>query len=233
MEQIKRGFFIAQGSNDVFLRIGFCPDFIKIVEHATGLEILWFRLKGNDQSVTCVAAGDRTVSASTGITIGHMAKIPYDMTADTDFTAFTDANWLEDGKEANAVKISSDTTGLTDHAVMFYEAHRMGFPAIRAVHDGGDNKNTYFQDASIDFEKLGVVSSPTDPTWLLYNVSNNNYAHIGAVQKVTDKANKCRLTLVTAAGAAVAAADIDDGDIALILPIWAAQYPLGDYGHMT
>lgn len=233
MEQVKTGFFIAQGSNDVFLRIGFCPDHVQIFEHATGLQIDWFRLKGNDQGVTRVAAGDRTVNTGQGIVIGHLAKNPYDMTADADFTAFSDANWLEDGKEANAIKITSDTTGLTDHAVMFYKAWRMGFPAIRAVHDGGDNCNTYFQDASIDFEKLGVVSSPTDPQWLIYNVTNNNYAHVGAVQKVTDKANKCRLTTVTAAGVATASADFDDGDVCIILPKWAAQYPLSDYGHMS
>lgn len=233
MNQIKRGFFIAQGSNDVFLRIGFCPDFVRIVEHATGLEIMWFRLKGLDQDVTRVAAGDRTVNTGQGVVLGHMAKIPYDMTADTDFTAFSDANWLENNMEANAIKLTSDITGLTDHAMMFYEAWRMDYPAIRAVHDGGDNCNTYFQDASIDFEKLGVVSSPTNPQWLLYNVTNNNYAHIGAVQKVTDKANKCRVTLVTAAGVATSAADIDDGDIGILIPKMHAQYPLGDYGHMT
>ena len=224
---------IAQGSNDIFLRIGFCPDIVKITEWATGLGMLWYRLQGIDTSITRVAAGDRTVQTAQGIVLGHIEEDTIDMDADGDFTAFSDSNWWESGYDANAIKLTSDLTGLTDHALLMVEAIEMQVPVIRAVHDGGDNCNTYFQDASIDFEKLGVTSSPTAPSWLLYNTTNNNYAYVGEVQTVSGKTNKCRVTLVTAAGAAVAAADIDDDDVALLLPVRYAQYPLGDYGIMS
>ena len=224
---------IAQGANDIFLKLGFCPDVVRITEWATGLEVIWYRLQGIDTSITIVAAGDKTVQTGEGIVLGHIAEDVIDMDADADFTAFSDSNWHEAGKDANAIKLTSDLAGLTDHALLQLEAWEIQVPVIRAVHDGGDNCNTYFQDASIDFEKLGVVSSPTAPTWLLLNTSNNNYAYIGEVQAVTDKANKCRLTLVTAAGAAMASADIDDGDVALIMPVRYAQYPLSDYGLMS
>lgn len=225
--------FIAQGSNDIFFKLGFCPEIIRINEWATGLEMIWYRLQGLDTAITADATGDRTVQTAQGIVLGSIPEKVDEMDADADFTAFSDANWLENDLTANAVKLTSDLTGLTDHALCMMEAYEMDVPVVRAVHDGGDTSNTYFQDASIDFEKLGVVSSPTNPQWLLYNLTNNNYAYIGEVQRVTGKANKCRLTLVTAAGAALAAADIDDDDVALILPKMHQQYPLSDYGIMT
>lgn len=224
---------IAQGSNDIFVRVGFCPDVVKITEWATGLEIFWSRFQGNDTAITIVAAGDKTVQTAQGIVLGSMEVDPVDMTADTDFTAFSDSNWLEQGLSANAIKLTSDLTGLTDHALLTVEVWGIDAPIIRSTHDGGDTKNTYWQDSSLDFIKLGVVSSPTRPTWLLYNMTNNNYAWIGEVQKVSGKANMCRLTLVNAAGEAMAAADIDDDDVALILPRAYAQGPLSDYGLMS
>ena len=224
---------VAQGSNDIFIKLGFCPDIVRITEWATGLEMLWYRLQGPDTSITRVAAGDRTVQTAQGLYLGHIAEESYDVDADADFVAFSDVNWVEGDKTANAIKLTSDLTGLTDHALCMLEAYEMDVPVIRSIHDGGDTKHTYWQDASIDFEKLGVITSPTKPTWVLYNTTNNNYAYIGEVRSVSGKANKCRLTLVNAAGTAMAAADIDDDDVALILPRGEVQYPLSDYGLMS
>lgn len=226
---------IAQGANDIFLKIGFCPDVIKITEWATGLGIIWYRLQGIDTAITRVAAGDRTVQSGQGIVLGSIEKDHgEEMTADTDFTAFSDSNWAEDGMTANAVKLTSDLTGLTDHALLMFEAFRMQVPVIRAVHDGDTNNNTYFEDSSIDFKELGVSDQWNRAQWLIYNLSNNNYAYISEVIKPVGKAKHCRLRLAEATdGTATASADIDTGDVALILPRKYAQYPLSDYGLMT
>ena len=215
---------IAQGTNDIFLRIGFCPDVVKFTEWATGLGFIWFRAQGNDTGITRVAAGDRTVQTAQGVKLVYFDDIPHKLSSDP--TVVEAGDWVH----ANGIQFTSDLTGLTDHAVLMVEAWRMDTPFVRAVHDGGDNKNTYFQDSSIDFQENGVVGGQK---WILYNLSNNNYAHIGAVQKPSGQTKYCRVTLVDSGGTALTAADIDDDDVAILLPKDLAQYPLSDYGHMT
>ena len=226
---------IAQGSNDIFVKLGFCPDVIRITEWASGLEIMWYRLQGPDTAITATAAGDKSVQTSQGVYLGSINKMTAaEMTADSDFTAFSDVNPVEDGMTANAVKLTSDLTGLTDHALLQFEAWRMQEPVFRSIHDGGDTVHTYWQDSSIDFKELGVSGPAAACNWLLYNLTNLNYAYIKDVQKPSGQSKYCRLLLAEAAdGTATAAADIDDGDVALILPIRIAQYPLSDYGLMT
>jgi hypothetical protein len=226
---------IAQGANDIFLKLGFCPDVVKITEWATGLGVIWYRLQGNDTSITRVAAGDRTVQTGEGIVLGSINKMTAEeMTADTDFTAFSDSNWSEDGMQANAIKLTSDLAGLTDHALLMVEAFRSKIPVIRAIHDGGDDCNTYFQDSSIDFRELGVSEDTTRAQWLVYNLSNNNYAWVKEIQKPSGQTKYCRVLVAEATdGTATAAADFDDDDVLLLLPRQYAQYPLSDYGLMT
>jgi hypothetical protein len=226
---------IAQGSNDIFVPIGFCPDVIRITEWASGLEIVWCRWQGIDTAITIVAAGDKTVQTGEGVVLGSISeKDGVAMSADTDFTAFSDSNWAEGDLTANAVKLTSDLTGLTDHALLLFEAFRMSEPVIRAVHDGGDTVHTYFQDSSIDFRELGVSGGAAECSWLLYNLSNNNYCFISDVVRPSGQAKYCRLMTAEAKdGTATAAADFDDDDVALILPRRIAQYPLSDYGLMT
>jgi len=110
------------------------------------------------------------------------------------------------------------------------EAWRQSVPVVRAVHDGTTSANTYFEDRSIDFKEQGVCG---EQQWLLFNITNTNYAHIGKVQKPAGQTKHCRLTLVDSGGTAMAAADCDTSDVALIMPKREAQYPLSDYGHMT
>jgi len=202
MECFKTFPVIAQGANDIFLKVGWCPDIIKFTEWATGLGGIWYRLQGKDTAISRVAAGDRTVQTAKGFYLGHIPMKMDEMDADADFTAFTDVNWKEDGMEANAVKVASDVVGMTDHALI------------------------------LDFLELGVVSS-TPPQWLVYNLTNQDYAYVGVVQKPSGQQKHCRATLVNAAGTAMAAADIDDDDVLLLLPKYAAQYPLSDYGLMS
>lgn len=226
---------IAQGSNDIFIKLGFCPDVIRITEWATGLGIMWYRLRGLDTAITRVAAGDRTVQTDQGIVLGSMQPAHGEvMTADSEFTAFSDSNWSEDGMDCNAVKLTSDLTGLTDHALLQFEAWRMCEPVIRAIHDGGNNSNTYFQDSSIDFRELGVSAQHDRAQWLLYNTSNNNYCYVKDVVKPAGQRKYCRLLSAEATdGTPTASADFDDGDVVLVLPRRIAQYPLSDYGLMT
>lgn len=219
---------IGQGSNDLFVRIGWCPDIVKFTEWETGLEFMWYRLQGKDTGISIVAAGDKTVETAKGIYLVNFTEDPMDMSAD--LTAFTDVNWNENGKDANGIKFASDVVGLTDHGLLHMEAWRMQVPIIRAVHDGTTSANTYFQDSSIDFKKLGVSGGQL---WLLYNFTNQNYAYIGEIQKPSGQSKFCRVTLVTAAGIAMAAADSDTSDVAYLLPKKNAQYPLSDYGIMS
>lgn len=225
---------IAQGANDIFLKIGFCPDVVRITEWATGLEMMWYRLQGIDTSITIVAAGDKTVQTGEGVVLGSInAAHGEEMTADTDFTAFTNSNWAENDLTANAVKLTSDLAGLTDHALLQFEAWRMMEPIIRSVHDGGAS-HVFWQDTDIDFRELGVSSQDGRAQWLLYNMSNNNYAYIKEVVKPVGQTKYNKLLLAEAAdGTPTAAAAIADADVALILPRRIAQYPLSDYGLMT
>jgi len=227
---------IAQGANDIFLFIGFCPEIIRITEWATGLELMWYRLQGNDSSLTTVAAGDKTVSTDKGVVLGHIEGVANgeEMTADTQFTAFTDCNWSENGLSCNAVKLTADAVGLTDHALLQVEVWGVQSPVIRAVHDGTTNNNTYFEDSSVDFQELGVSGQIDRCQWLLYNKSNNNYCYIREVIKPEGKQKYCRLiTAKDSAGTPTTAADFDTGDVVYVLPRQIAQYPLSDYGLMT
>lgn len=214
---------IAQGSNDIFVRLGFCPDVVKFTEWATGLGFEWFRAMGNDVGITRAAAGDRTVQSGQGVKLVSFDDIPHKLTADP--TEVEAGDW----GSANGIQLTSDLTGLTDHAVLMLEAWRLDTPVVRMVHDGGST-HTFIEDSSIDIRENGVVGGQL---WIVYNTSNNNYAHIGAVQKPTDKTKHCKATLVDSGGTALTAAAIADADVLLLIPKDLAQYPLSDYGHMT
>lgn len=228
MDQYYSQPIIAQGSNDIFVKIGWCPDVVKITEWATGLEMLWHRIQGHDTAITRVAAGDRTVQTAQGIFLCAIDGNPADLGSDP--AVFTDCNFTENGKVANAVKLTSDLTGLTDHALCLFEAKRSSIPVFRGVHDGTTSSDEYFEDSSIDFKELGVSGGQT---WIMINKTNNNYVHIGAVQKPSGKSKFCRLTSVTAAGVLTGSADFDTSDVIYVMQKAHAQYPLGDYGHAS
>jgi hypothetical protein len=215
---------IAQGANDIFIRIGWCPDLVRITEWATGLGVEWYRAMGNDVAITRAAAGDRTVQSGQGIKLVKFTDVPHQLSADPSEVEAGD--WAN----ANGIQLTSDLTGLTDHAVLMVECFRISCPFVRAVHDGTTSANTYFEDSSIDFKENGVQGGQK---WILFNVNNTNYAHIGAVQKPAGQSKYCRLTLVDSGGTAMTLADSDTGDVAIIMPKDMAQYPLSDYGHMT
>ena len=215
---------IAQGSNDIFIRLGFCPDVVKFTEWATGLGFEWFRGQGNDVGITRTAAGDRTVQTAQGVKLVYFEDIPHKLTADP--TEVEAGDWAH----ANGIQLTSDVTGLTDHALLMVEAWRIDINFVRSVHDGGDAVHTYWQDSSLDFSENGVSGGQK---YILYNLTNNNYAHIGAVQRPSGQEKHCRVTLVDSGGTALTAADIDDDDVCIVLPKDSCQYPLSDYGTMS
>lgn len=213
---------IGQGSNAIYVRLGFCPDVVKLTEWATGLAFEWYRGQGNDTGINADATGDRTVQTDQGVKLVYFEDIPHKLTAVP--TVVEAGDW----QKANGIQLTSDLTALTDHALLMCEAFRMDVPFTRGVHDGTTSSNTYFEDSSMDFAHQGVCGGQT---WILYNMTNNNYAHISSLVKVTDKYS--RLMLSDAAGTATTAADIDTSDVCLIMQKDMAQYPLSTYGHMT
>lgn len=224
MKEIFRIPVIAQGANAIYIKTGFCPDVVKVTEWATGLGVEWFRGQGNDTAITRVAAGDRTVQTAQGIQLVKMdGELP-------DLNAAPTVVEAGDWANANGFMFTSDLTGLTDHALLMVEAYALDTNFVRAVHDAGDAVNTYFQDSSLDFIEQGISGGQT---YILLNITNQNYAHIGDVQKPFGKDKYCRLTLVDSGGAAMTAADIDDDDVCIIIQKNKAQYPLSDCVHMT
>jgi len=219
---------LAQGSNDIFVRIGFCPDVVRLTEWATGIEMSWYRLQGADTSATTDANGSITVQTTQGMKLVAFTEESTAMTGD--LTAFTDVNPVEDGESANGVQLTSDLTGLTDNALLTFEAWRMEVPVLRGVHDGTTSSNTYFEDSSVDFKKNGVCGGQQ---WIIHNTTNNNYCYVGEVQKPSGKTKACRLTSVLADGTATTAADFDTSDVVLVMPIRYSQYPLTDCTIMT
>ena len=224
MKEIFRIPVIAQGAHAIYIKTGFCPDVVKITEWATGLGVEWFRGQGNDTSITRVAAGDRTVQTAQGVKLvkidGHMS----------DLTAAPTVVEAGDWANANGFMFTSDLTGLTNHALLMVEAYSLDTNFIRSIHDGGDAVHTYWEDSSLDFRENGISGGQN---FILFNLTNANYCHIGEVQKPFGENKACRLTLVDSGGQALTASDIDDDDICIILQKNKAQYPLSDYGHMT
>ena len=215
---------IAQGSNAIYVRLGFCPDVVRFTEWASGLGFEWFRGQGNDTGITRVAAGDRTVQTDQGVKLVYFDDLPHKLTAVP--TIVEAGDW----QKANGIWLTSDITGLTDHALLMLEAFRIDNAFSRGVHDAGDAVDTYFEDSSMDFQLNGVCGGQK---WILYNLTNNNYAHISSVVKPSGTSKYSRLMLSDSAGTATTAADIDDDDVCIVLQKDMAQYPLSDYGHMT
>ena len=221
---------IGQGSNDIYQRLGFCPDSIKLTEYGTGLEAKWHRVIGNDQCIDSAAAGDKLVKTTMGINLVAFTADPIDMSAD--LVPLSGAMPVVDGAAANGVHLTSDLSVLTDHKVVILEAWgSSGVNVIRATHDGTTSSNTYFEDSNVDFRDNGVCGGQK---YVIYNLTNNNYAYVKDVQKPSGKSRYCRLTTATTTtGTATTAADFDTSDVVLVMPLKWAQYPLSDYGLMT
>ncbi len=212
-------------TNDLFIFLGFCPDVVKLTKLSDGQDNYWYRIAGNDSSISRVAAGDRTVNTDKGIKLVKFeVNSVFDQTSDP--TVVTPNEYVD----ANGIQLTSDIAFLADDNLVFVEAWRMNHVFLKATHDGGDAVHTYMQDSSEDFKKAGVSGNQT---WLIYNQTNGDYAYVGEVLKPSGQTKFCRLTVTDADGNALAAADFDDDDVCYVFPKAAAWYPLSDITIMT
>lgn len=206
-----------------YVKLGFCPDIIKLTSTYSGIDMFWARCMGNDTSISRVAAGDRTLDTSYGITLVKFPEME-----SNDITATPTSVEAGQWNDADGILISSDSVPLADDVMFLLEAWTLDVPFVMGVHDGTTNNNTYFEDSSVDFRDAGVSTG-----WIIYNKSNGNYAYVGEVQKPAGKKKYCRVTSVLASGSATTAADFDTNDIVFLMPADAMAYPLSAIGAMT
>ncbi len=209
-------------TKDLYLRIGFCPEMVRITKLSDGQDNLWCRMLGNDGALVRVVAGDRTVSTTAGIKLVQFTDDAIDLSAAPD--VIDPGNWID----ANGIMITGDVAFLADDNIVLVEAWTMDSVFIKAVHDGTTSVN-YLEDSTFDFEDLGVSGNLT---WICYNQTNGNYGYIKSVLQPQGKSNKCRLILSDASGTEYTAAQaaIATDDVCYILPRKAAWYPMSDIG---
>jgi hypothetical protein len=210
----------------MYFALGFCPVKVRLTGTAAGNRTEWWiTVPPNDGLETTDSTGARVLDASDGLALVKFSD-PNDPENAT-ITTLENAQWYE----ANGILIDDGVLTNTDAVPFILEAWGVDIPIIRAVHDGGDNANTYFQDSSVDFEKAGVSGGQS---WIIINVTNDNYAYVKAVQKPAGQTKYCRLTTAEdSSGTATAAADFDDDDVCIVIPRQYAQRPLSGLGAMT
>jgi len=208
---------------DFYVKLGFCPDVVRLYSTYAGLEMIWCRCAANDSSISQVANGDRTLNTGSGI---KLVKFP--VMDSNDATAVPTVVEAGQWNDADGIMITDDAVPLADDVMFLLEAWTVDVPLVRAVHDGTNSSNTYFEDASVDFRDAGVSSG-----WVIYNQSNGNYCYVGEIQRPAGKAKFCRLTSVFADGTPTTAADFDTSDVCFIMPKSAMPYPLSAIGLMT
>lgn len=225
MEQYFNALVVTKDTNDLSVRIGWCPEVVRLTNITEGKGLTWTRIMGNDSSLERVAAGDLTANTDKGIKLCQFTGPMKDMTADP--TVIDPAEWYD----ANGITITADVAFLADDVVVLVEAWRStNRRAVKGVHDGTTSSNTYFEDASYDFKKAGFKVGD-----IVYNQTNANYGFIKEITKPIDKAKFCRVyTATDRAGLnATAAADFDTSDVVFIIPIELEWYPLTDLTEMT
>lgn len=218
-------YVVTMDGQDCYVKIGFCPDVVRITKLSDGQDNLWCRMLGNDGAIVRAVAGDRTITTDKGIKLVKFSDESINQTSDPEVV---DAgNWID----ANGIMITGDVGFLADDNIVLVEAYRMDTLWIKATHDGTTSMN-YLEDSSYDFKELGVSGGQT---FICYNLTNGDYAYVLNVVKPAGKTKFCRLTLGTADGTAytTAEADIDTSDVCYIFPVSAAQYPLSDLGLMA
>lgn len=217
-------FVMTTGSNDTYVKIGFCPDVVRFtVLNADGKDFIWCRAMGLGL-ISQDGDGTTTLDAD-GLALVKFEENSLDLTS-------TPSD-VEVGEyyNANGIRIDGNGADLTDGDPCLIEAWRISTPCIYTVHDGTTDSDTYWEDASIDFEKAGVCGGQK---WIFFNLENKNYAYVKEVQKPAGKENKCRLTLaLDSSGSATTAANSDTDDVGIVMLATDVQYPMSDVGIMT
>jgi len=213
-------YVVSADGADCFIPIGWCPEKVTITALDDGQANTWYRMLGNDGALVRAAAGDITITTDKGIKLVKFEDSSDKITSDP--SAVDPGNWID----ANGIQITGDVAFLGDDEIVFVEAWGMDRVWIKATHDGTTSSNTYFEDGSYDFLELGVSGNGQ---WLIYNLTNTDYAWIKDVVKPADSSKHCRLyTATDAIGTATTAADFDTGDVCYIFEAKTAQYPMSD-----
>jgi len=213
---------LAQGTGAaIYFRLGWCPSKVVIQGSAEEDSVVWTIDMAAGYGVQSIDTdGISTLTAATGITLVQF-------TGDSDTLPTAAPSSVEPGRywEANGIGIGASAAANVNGNPFTVQAFRMNVPIVRAVHDGTNPSQAYFEDSSIDFLEAGV--SPNGK-FILVNETNDNMAYVGAITKPAGKDKYCRIytfadeLLVTATAAAAFATS----DVVFIIPRQYIQYPL-------
>lgn len=219
-------------TNDLFIKIGFAPDVVRLTNLNDGSRFIWNRCEHGHFQGAAASGGlgiDTTGAvalntSAAGIVLCKFTDEPVDTTSDPAIVDGTNFHL------ANGIKIGSTAALLADDQLLLVEAWRANFLFLKAYHDGTTNNNTYFEDTSYDFKELGVSGNGR---WIIYNQSNGNYAYIKKIEAGTNGRHSRIYTATDQEGTATTAADFDTNDVCYIFPLEAMPYPFSDIGIMT
>ena len=215
------GQFVMGTAADTYIRIGFCPDIVKIIDCTTHIELIWVR--------AIAALGEQRIANGTGsndtdaMSLVAFSDNPEDLSsAPSDIEA---AQWYN----ANGFRIDAAVASIPDGSLCYVEAWGSPIPVIPLKHDGGST-HLFISDSSVDLKEAGVTGNGD---WIVINTGNDNYAFVGAISKSGDK--YCKALLYEDAGlvTATAAATIVDDDVLILMRHRDAQWPLSGIGKMT
>ena len=221
-----------QGTGAVtYFRLGFCPSKVKLVGLVQEDMNEWYlpMLATPDNIGTVDSTGNRELDGTDGISLCQFNDGPGELpgTGGTP-TELEPAHWYK----ANGIKITASCEAVADGNPYIVEAYRLDSPIVRLVHDGGDNTGTYFQDSSVNLVEAGVTG---DGKSIVINESNDNYAYCGTISTPSGGTinSKCTTFEDAACSTATAAANFDDDNVLIVIPVMYAQSPMSGIGLMT
>lgn len=217
------GQFVMGTAADTYIRTGFCPDVVKIMDFTTRIQLVWARIMGNI-GVQRIADGTGTQDTD-AVSLVTFTDNPEDLSAaPSDVEA---AKWYD----ANGFRIDAGVASIPDASLCFVEAWGCSTPAVRLVHDGGTTQ-LFIQDSSVDLVEAGVTGNGD---WIVINTSNDDYAFVGEISRPSgsDVYSKALLYEDANLTTATAAAALADNDVLVLMRHRECQYPLSGIGLMS
>jgi len=215
------------GSNDHYIYLGFCPDYVEVKSAGSQIMGWWHRALGNDAMLISTPDGtdgseDVTKSQTDrGIKLADFGGKPATELSN-DPAVVTDPN------DADGIILTSNfgsaSTGMSSGDVMWLMADVRSNGFVRAVHDGGSV--VYLQDTNIDFKEAGVSG---DQQWIALNITQGNYAYVGDVQHPHGEWRANKVILTDSGGTAITTNQANS-DVVWLMPKEEMQYPLSDIG---
>lgn len=222
---------MATGTNDIYVYLGFCPDYVEVVNYSQKVKGEWHRALGNDASLTMVPEGTDDnelvpyAESGSGVKLCRFEKPGVDRSDAPEVV--TDPN------EADGIIITADfgnesgSTAMNSGDTLWIYGWRAATPFVRAVHDGGSV--VYLKDTDMDFMEQGVSG---DQQWIAINKTQGSYAYVGDVQQPFGENRYNKVTLTDSGGNAITST-MSDNDVFWLMPKDEAQYPLSDIGHFS